>query len=212
MFDIEYKGGNTVVISTKKATLVADPKTSLVGLKDTLVKDAIEVATEARFALNDESARLRIEGPGEYEISDFSIRGVSATRHLDTEADEPISTMYRIEIGDVRLGLIGNIAPKLSEDQQEVLGILDILILPVGGSGYTLDATSAAAIVRQIDPKVVIPVHYADDGLRYEVPQDALETFTKELAAPVEDGSSKYKVKAAATIPQVLTVVTLARS
>lgn len=212
MFDIEYKGGNSVVISTKKTTAVIDPKLSLVGLKDLKVKDAVEIATEVRFTLSDDDVRLAIEGPGDYEIGDLSIHGVRAHRHIDTTADEPISTMYRIEIGDVRLALIGNIAPKLTEEQQEELGIVDILILPVGGGGYTLDATAAATIVRQIGPRAVIPVHYADSGLQYEVPQDTLDTFTKELAAPVEDAGSKYKVKSVSSIPQVLTVVTVARS
>jgi L-ascorbate metabolism protein UlaG (beta-lactamase superfamily) len=211
MFDIEYKGGNTVIITTKKSTLVVDPKLSLVGLKDILTKDCIEIATEARFASASESARLLVEGPGEYEIGDFAIRGVTATRHLDTSADEQLSTMYRIEIGDVRVGVIGNIAEKLSETQLEELGLLDILVLPVGGGGYTLDATSAATTVRQIDPKVVIPVHYADSSLKYEVPQDTLETFVKELGAPVET-MPKYKVKAASSVPAVLTVIELTRS
>ncbi len=211
MFDIEYKGGNGVVIATKKTTGLIDPKLSVVGLKDLNVKDAVEIATEARFATNGKDAQLHIEGPGDYEIGDFSILGVRATRHLDTSADEPIDTAYRIEIGDVRIAVLGNIAPKLSEDQLETLGIIDILILPVGGNGYTLDATSAATLVRQIDPKVVIPTHYGDDVLKYEVPQDTLDTFTKELGAPVET-VSKYKVKAASSLPQVLTVVEVTRS
>lgn len=212
MFDIEYKGGNTVVIATKKTQLVIDPKLSVVGLKDLSVKDAVEVATEARFATSDSGAKLHIEGPGEYEIGDASIRGVRALRHLDAEATEPVSTMYRIEIGDVRIALLGNIAPKLNEDQLEDLGVVDVVILPVGGSGYTLDATSAAMIVRSIDPRAVIPVHYADSALTYEVPQDTLEVFTKELAAPVEDAGSKYKIKNASSIPQVLTVIKIDRS
>ena len=212
MFDIEYKGGNSVVISTKKTVAIIDPKLSLVGLKDLAAKDAVVIATEPRFATNDPDARIAIEGPGEYEVGDFSIRGARATRHIDTEADEPISTLYRLEIGDVRIGIIGNVADKLSEDQLEELGVLDILVLPVGGGGYTLDATAAATIVHQIDPKVVVPVHYADPGLKYEVPQDTLETFTKELAAPVEEAGSKFKVKAASALPMTLTVVQVARS
>lgn len=212
MFDIEYKGGNGVIISTKKTTAIIDPNLSVVGLKDLKVKDAVEIATEARFALGGEDVKLAIEGPGDYEIGDFSIHGVPAVRHLDTESDEPISTMYRIEVGEARIAVIGNIAPKLNEDQQEEIGVVDILILPVGGGGYTLDATSAAAIVRQIDPKVVIPVHYADEALKYEVPQDTVDTFIKELAAPVEDVVGKYKVKSPSSIPQVLTVIKLDRS
>ena len=212
MFDIEYKGGNGVVIATKKTSAVIDPNISIIGQKNIKTQDAVEIATEQRFAVNDSSAQLAIEGPGDYEIGDFSIHGVRATRHLDTEADEPISTMYRIEVGDVRIAVVGNIAPKLSEDQQEALGVVDILIVPVGGGGYTLDATSAASVVRQMGPKVVIPVHYADDALSYEVPQDTLEVFTTELGAPVESVGLKYKVKAASSIPQVLTVVELSRS
>lgn len=212
MFDIEYKGGNTVVFSTKNTTVVADPKSSLVGLKDTSTKGAVELGTEMRFLTNAADAKLVLEGPGEYEVGDFSIRGVPASRHIDTEEQEKLATVYRIGIGEVKIALLGNIAPKLTEDELEEIGVVDIVILPVGGGGYTLDATSAATIVRQMEPKVVIPVHYADSVLKYEVPQDTLETFTKELGAPVEEAVNKYKVKTASSIPQVLTVVPVARS
>lgn len=211
MFEIEYKGGNTLVISTKKATIVADPKLSVNGLKDVIIKDAVEVATEARFATNSQDAKLLIEGPGEYGIGDFDIRGIPAQRHLDSEADEKISTIYRIEIGDVRIALIGNIYEKLSDDDLEEIGVIDIVILPVGGNGYTLDGTGAAGIVRKIDPKLVIPVHYADPALAYEVPQDSLEVFVKELGAPVEE-SAKYKSKGVTSLPASLSVLELTRS
>jgi L-ascorbate metabolism protein UlaG (beta-lactamase superfamily) len=211
MFEIEYKGGNGVVISTKKSTVVTDPKLSLIGLKDLSTKDAVELATEARFALNSEMARLNIEGPGEYGIGDFDIKGVAAQRHLDTESDPLVSTMYRIEVGEVRIAVLGNIYEKLSEQQLEALGIIDILILPVGGNGYTLDATGAATLTRAIDPKVVIPVHYADDGITYEVSQGDFETFAKELGAPVEE-VAKYKVKSASVLPATLTTLKLARA
>ncbi len=211
MFDIEYKGGNTVVLATKKLSAFIDPKLSVVGLKDLKTNDAIEIATEARFALNNKESLISIEGPGEYEMGDFAIRGISATRHIDTADSEKIATIYRIAVGEVRVAVLGNIDPKLSEGQLEEVGVIDILILPVGGGGYTLDATSAASLVRQIDPKVVIPVHYADSAVKYEVPQDTLETFTKELGVPVET-VVKYKVKALAALPPTLTVIEVTRT
>lgn len=209
--EIEYKGGNTVVISTKPATIVVDPKLSVVGLKDVSTKGAIELATEARFALTNADAMLNIEGPGEYGVAQFDIRGIAAQRHLDSEKDPRVSTMYRIEAGDIRLAVVGNIYEKVSEQQLEELGVVDVLILPVGGNGYTLDATGAASLVRQIDPKVVVPVHYADDALTYEVSQEPLELFVKELGAPVEE-VAKMKLKSAAQLPATLTVYALARS
>lgn len=211
MFEVEYKGANCVVISSKKASIVVDPKLSIVGLKDASVKDAVELATEARFAINSEDAKLVIEGPGEYGIADFDIRGIAAQRHLDAETEPKVSTIYRIETSDIRAAVIGNIYEKLSEDQLEEIGIVDVLVIPVGGSGYTLDATGAAALTRQIDPKVVIPVHYADDAVKYEVPQSDIETFTSELGVPVEE-APKLKLKGSSSLPATLTVYKLARS
>lgn len=211
MFDIEYKGANCVIVSTKKSSLVIDPKLSVVGLKDVSVKDAVELATEERFALNSENAKLVIESPGEYGIGEFDIRGIAAQRHIDTESEPLRSTMYRIEVGDIRIAVVGNIYEKLSDEQLEGLGVIDILVVPIGGNGYTLDATAASGLARQIDPKVVIPVHYADSGIKYEVPQENLDVFTKELGAPVEE-TAKYKVKQTGSLPQVMTVVAISRS
>jgi len=211
MFEIEYKGANSIVISTKKAKLVVDPKLSIVGLKDLSTKEAVELATEGRFATGNQDATLLIDGPGEYGVAEFDIRGIPARRHLDSQSDGLTSTMYRIEIGEVRIGIIGNIYEKLSDEQLEEIGVLDILVVPVGGGGYTLDATGAAGIVRMIDPKIVIPVHYADKSLKYEVPQDDLKLFIAELGAPVET-VAKYKVKQLLVAPATLSVVEITRS
>lgn len=211
MFDIEYKGGNGLIIATKKTELVIDPNLEVVGLKPLSVKEKVAIATEERLSLDNPEALLAISGPGEYEIGDFSIRGIAAQRHIDAN-DDKLATIYRIEIGDVKIAILGNVAPLLSEDQLEEIGLIDILILPVGGGGLTLDATSATGIVRSIDPKVVIPTHYADPALTYEVPQEDIAVFTKELAAPVELVNGKFKVKNSLTLPQVLTVVELSRS
>ena len=211
MFDLEYKGGNTVVFSSKKISLTTDPKLSLIGLKDIKTKDEVELATETRFSVNNPEARIIIDSPGEYEVGDFTIHGVAATRHIDTPEQEKLSTMYRIECGDVKVAVLGNIDGKLDDDQLEAIGVIDILIIPVGGGGYTLDATSAAALTRSIEPKAVIPVHYADSALKYEVPQDELATFVSELGAPTE-ATSKYKIKSSASLPAALTVIELTRS
>ncbi|MDO4872242.1 MAG: MBL fold metallo-hydrolase [bacterium] len=212
MFDIEYKGANTVVISTKKSVIVTDPKLSIHGQKDYVVKNAIELATEEQFSLADDDFSLSISYPGGYEVGDFSINGFPEKRHLDGEEEGKKSVIYSIEIlNGVKVGLIGNVGPEISDEQLENLGTVDILILPVGGNGYTLDATSAAKIVRNVDPKVVIPVHYLEDGLNYEVPQGDLTTFIKELGADVEK-TQKYKVKSLTSLPEKLTIVQVERT
>jgi L-ascorbate metabolism protein UlaG (beta-lactamase superfamily) len=211
VFDVEYKGGNAVVITTKKSKLVVDPKLSGLGLKDVNTKDAVVIATEESLVAGTSDSSLVIDGPGEYEVGDFSIRGVAARRHIDTENDVNKATVYRVEIGDVRIAVLGNIDYRLNDDQLEEIGLVDIVIVPVGGGGYTLDATNAAALVRKIDCKVAIPVHYADKAVHYEVPQEEVGVFVKEFGGEHEV-TPKYKVKSAASVPTSTTVIEITRS
>lgn len=212
MFDIEYKGANAVVFTTKKTRIVFDPKVSLAGGKDVPVADDVEVVTEDRFVVEKGSPRLLFRGPGEYEVGEVSIKGVPAQRHIDTEEQAKQATIYRVVIGDIRMAVIGNVAPKLDEVQLEELGVVDLVIIPVGGGGYTLDATDASTIVRQIEPRAVVPVHYADSSLRYEVPQEDIEVFVKELGTGIIEPGPKFRVKGDSSIPEQLTIVQVARS
>ncbi len=206
--DIEYKGGNCVVISSKKAVLSIDPKLSSIGLKDIAPKDAVVIATQPDFTV--ESDVLVIDQPGEYEIRDISVKGVPAQRMLDAEG-ELSATMYRVVIDGVRIAVLGHVFAPLSDATLEMLGVIDVVIIPVGGNGYTMDGHQAVGVVRQIDPRVVIPTHYADASAKYEVPQEDLEPFTKELSAPQHEVLAKWKVKNG-VLPETLTLIELQRT
>ncbi len=195
MVEIEYKGANSVILTTKKIKLITDPKLSIVGLKDLPVNNAVELITEERFAVKDVETELVIHSPGEYGLEDFDIKGIAARRRIDDERQGLQSIIYRIEADNIRIGLLGNIDEGLSEEQLDSLGVLDVLIVPVGGNGYTIDAVDAAKLVRDIAPKIIIPVHYADKGLNYEVPQDDIELFVKEMGLEVAETTNKLKIK-----------------
>ena len=207
--DIEYKGSNCVVISTKHTTIVVDPRLSLVGLKDYSGKYDVELATQSEFAVRKEDS-LVIELPGEYEVGNLTIRGIAARRNIDTPEEGNKSTIYKVESNGISVGILGHIAGELSEVQLEALGMLDVLIVPVGNNGYTLDAHGAVHVVRQSDPKIVIPTHYADKELKYEVPQSELEEFLKEIGGSHET-VSKLKLKTG-TLPETLKVYELTRT
>ena len=206
--DIEYKGANCIVITTKKATLLIDPRLSLVGLKDVATKNSVQLATQNDFIVSGEDSVV-VDRPGEYEVRGVSVSGVPAERLIDHDKSLA-ATIYRLTVGDVRIAVVGHVATPLSEEQLETLGVIDVAIVPVGGSGYTLDAHQAVAVIRQIDPKVVIPTHYADKALTYEVPQMELEPFVKELGAPEHEKTSKWKIKG--PMPEIMTLVELERT
>ena len=212
MFDIEYKGANAVIFTTKKLKVVVDPGLDIAGHKDVAVKDSVVLLTEDRLRPKNNDARLLFDGPGEYEVGDVSIVGVAARRNIDAEDQGKASTIYRLTIDDTKIAVLGNIAPKLDDDQLEAIGMVDIVVVPVGGGGLTLDSKDAAAIVRQIEPKAVVPVHFDDPALKYEVPQEKADLIVTELSAGVIEAGPKFKLKNTSSIPDRLTVIMISRS
>lgn len=208
--DIERKGGNCIVIAHKKYSFVTDPKLSTIGLKDQAADATAQLATQPELAVPGSSDGVLIDGPGEYEVHNCSVRGIAADAYRAADDVTKTATIYSIELDEHTLAVVGHIKPKLSEEQLEAIGVVDILVVPIGGYGYTLDPKEAVEVVREIGPKVIIPTHYAEDGVSYEVPQAPLEDFIKELGAQHEV-LPKLKLKPGA-MPETLTVYELSRS
>ncbi len=191
--EITYHGGNCVRINSKQASIVIDDNLEEMGLKDQVKAGDIAIYTAAH-GIPKEEAKLVIDQPGEYEVSDTSIRGLAARAHIDDEEGHT-ATMYKLICQDVRIGVVGHIYPELSEDQLEALGTIDILIIPVGGNGYTLDAIGASKVIRNIGPKIVIPTHYNDKAINYPVPQQELEEAIKNMSMEPSETVQKLKIK-----------------
>jgi len=206
--DLEFKGANCVVISSKKYTFVTDPKLTENGLKDQGAQATAQLLTQKTFAAQAGENTLVIDGPGEYEVSNCSIRGIPARRHSELTGGVQNATMYKLDLEGISVAILGHIDPALSDDQLEALGVVDVLIVPVGGNGYTLDPKAAVELVRKIEPKVVVPTHYADESVKYEVPQQPLDDFIKELGVSSEE-VPKLRLKTG-LLPAGLTVYKLA--
>lgn len=208
--DIERKGANCVVLGTKKYTFVIDPKLSDKGLKDQGNATA-QLLTQSVFAAPGGDDTVVIDGPGEYEVQNCSIKGIAARPHSQPEGAPKTATIYHLDFDDLSVAVLGHVAAALDEDELEALGVVDVLILPVGGYGYSIEPKEAAALVKTIEPKIVIPTHYSEEGVTYEVPQAPLQDFLTELGAKVEEPTPKLKLKAG-VFPDVLTVFELTRT
>jgi L-ascorbate metabolism protein UlaG (beta-lactamase superfamily) len=192
--ELQYFGANCLRLTAKKAQIVVDDNLEKLGLKTITKPGDISLRTHLDVPVHE--ARFAADMPGEYEISGVIIHGVAARSHMDEEGKHS-ATFYVMEVDGVKAGIAGHIYPDLSEDQLEQIGMLDILVVPVGGSGYTLDGVGALKVIKQIEPKVVIPVHYADKAIKYEVPQAELADALKNLGMEVAETVDKYKYKAA---------------
>ncbi len=192
--EFQYFGANCVGISTKRSTIIVDDNLAELGLKSATKPDNIALFTH--LPENPPAARLVLANPGEYEVSEVSIFGIPARAHMD-EPGQQSATIYKIEYDDLRVVVAGHIHPDLTEDHLEEIGTADILIIPVGGNGYTLDATGAMQIIKKIEPKLVIPTHYEDAKITYPVPQQPLEEALKVLGVESREPVAKFKPKPA---------------
>ena len=190
--ELTYYGANCIRIVTKKTAITIDDNLNELGLKS-ITKPGDIVLFTGKHGIPKVDAKIIIDQPGEYEVSDTSIQGVAAQAHIDESGLN--ATMFKLIGEDIRLVVLGHIYPELSDAQLEVLGTVDVLVIPVGGNGYTIDPIGAAKIIKKIGPKLIIPVHYDDKDVNYEVPQTPLEEALKILALEQKEAVAKLKIK-----------------
>ncbi len=190
--DLQFHGANCISINVKNTRVVIDDNLAELGAKEVVKAGDIVLFTGAH-GVPKAATKLTIDLPGEYEVSDISIIGIPAQAHLD--ADGEAATMYKIVSGEVSVLVTGHIYPNLSDKQLENIGLVDVMVVPVGGSGYTLDPVGALKVIKAVEPKLVIPTHYADKALQYPVPQVELATALHELAMEPIETVTKLKVK-----------------
>ena len=191
--ELQYFGANAIKISTKKVSIVIDDNLASLGLTPIVTDKDIVLYTDKRTEPTD-TAYFVIANPGEYEVSNTSIQGVAAQAHIDEEANKSV-VMYRIILDDVRIAVVGHVHPNLSDSELEALGTIDVLFVPVGGNGYTLDGVGAHKIIKDIEPKIVVPTHYDDPKIKYEVPQAPLEEALKGLGMEPSERLDVLKIK-----------------
>ncbi len=191
--DLQFYGANCVSLSYKGARVFVDDNLAQLGSKTVTKADDVALFTGPHETAD---ARLTFDSPGEYEVSDISVVGIPARAHMD-EAGKMAATMFKLVAGDQSVLVTGHVYPELSEKQLETIGLVDVMLVPVGGNGYTVDPVGALKLIKEIEPKVVIPTHYDDKSLKYEVPQQALADALKEMAMEPKETLSKLKLKPA---------------
>lgn len=207
--DIQFFGANCIRLSNKKASLIFDDNLADLGLSAVTKPGEIALFTGVHTAPKSD-VKLVIDYPGEYEVSDVSIRGVMARSHIEEEGTKS-AVIYRMIMDDLKVVVLGHIYPELSDEQLEAIGMVDVLFIPVGGSGYTLDPIGALKLIKKIEPKLVIPTHFDDSKINYPVPQQPLEEALKTLAMEPKETVDKLKLKSS-DLSETTQVIVLKRS
>ncbi|MFH1656992.1 MAG: MBL fold metallo-hydrolase [bacterium] len=172
----------------EQVSVLIDPLEEGVGLKLPKLKTDILLTThENKLGLpemiGDET--LLISGPGEYEIKEVFIQGIPIEKSK--------TTIYTIMAEEIRLCHLGNLAAEeLTSKQLDEIGEIDILFVPVGG-GSAMGPEKAAKIIKQIEPRIAIPMNYQLPGLK--LPLGELSQFLNEMGIETVEEQNKLSIK-----------------
>jgi L-ascorbate metabolism protein UlaG (beta-lactamase superfamily) len=121
-----------------------------------------------------------LRGPGEYEIGGVLIWGVRTARTADNPTK---NTAFIIKVEELTICHLGDLASApLTSDELANIKDADVLLVPVGGN-CTINAQQAAGVVAQVEPKLIVPMHYATEETRGHLALDDVSRFCKELGA-----------------------------
>ena len=186
--EITYLGRGAFRLKGKEVTIVTDPDVPAAANADI-------VTASRRGASSEGQDQGQVNGPGEYEIKDVLIAGMATESEPGTG---PVNTAYLFRLDDLVLCHLGDLNKPLTDRQIETLGNIDILFVPVGGSG--LNPTEAAEAVTQLEPSMVVPMQMDGDG--------ELSKFCRELGAKEFEVQPKLVVTRG-TLPGEVRVVVL---
>ncbi|MBI2639478.1 MAG: MBL fold metallo-hydrolase [Candidatus Sungbacteria bacterium] len=194
---ITWYGQSCFKIESRGAVLAIDPFGKEIGLTPPRFKADLVLITHAHFDHQNQNAiqgePFIIDGPGEYEVKGIGVRGVRTFHDSASGKERGVNTVYIINLEDAKICHLGDFGEeRLRQDVLEEIGDVDILMVPIGGT-YTIDGKQAAFVVSQIEPRVVIPMHYKIPKLGASLA--GKESFLKEMGVKEADSLEKFVIK-----------------
>jgi len=184
LMDITWLGHSCFKIKGSHATVITDPYSPDLGYK--LGKPSARIVTVSHqhpghsYVQGIGGQPKVVNRPGEYEISGVLIIGIATFHDGERGKKRGKNTVYLMEIDEISVCHLGDLGHVLSAEQVEEIDNVDVLLLPVGGVS-TINAPKAAEVVRQLEPKAVIPMHYKTPALGLEL--EPVDRFLKEIGA-----------------------------
>jgi len=196
--EIKWFGQSCFELKGDKATLVIDPFEDKIGLKLPKLTADIVAVTHDHFDHNNVKAvsgdPFVITDPGEYEVKGISVSGIPTFHDEKGGQERGENTVYIIEVDGIRICHLGDLGHNLSDAQADMVDGVDILLIPVGGE-YTIDAKKASEVTEQIEPRVVIPMHYQVQGLAGVKGLAKVDDFLSEMGVKDINKKDLLKVK-----------------
>jgi L-ascorbate metabolism protein UlaG (beta-lactamase superfamily) len=216
--ELTWYGRTCIRLRGKDAVVVNDPYPSIVGPTGRgitadvitfshpddapLPRKVTKLSRDGRTAVPSSlEAAFALDGPGEYEVHDVLLTGVRTYRDDARGAERGRQTAFMVELDGMHTIHLGDIGHELSEEKVADIGRVEIMCLPIGGA---LSTAKAAALVAQLDPKIVVPMPVC------EVEADCDEAIRKFLHEMGAEPSAQAKLSVtSSSLPSETTTIVL---
>jgi len=207
--EIVWLGHSCFQLKGKDITIITDPFDC--GSGYTMGKVSADVVTVSHHAPDHSNVEAVggnpniVDGPGEYEIRGVFITGVATRRDKVKASQGERNTAYLIEMDGLTVCHLGDLGHILTPEQVEQMNDADVLLIPTGGNN-TINASQAAEVVSQIEPRIVVPMHFKTEVTTLQL--DPISKFLKEMGVAEVNPLPKLTVQKG-SLPEETSVVVL---
>jgi L-ascorbate metabolism protein UlaG (beta-lactamase superfamily) len=129
--------------------------------------------------------------PGRYSVGGVDIRGIPTFHDDSGGSKRGKNTVFCFDIDGITVCHLGDLGHQLTPQQAAAIGPVDVLLVPVGGK-FTVDYRGAAAVTRQLKPKISIPMHYRTRMLQFYL--DGPEKFLEAMGGGRKAGRQEIEI------------------
>lgn len=174
--EIQFKGHSCFTLKNENGIqIITDPYSGAKELRAEIVTISHQTPNHNNLGAVSGNPKV-LDWPGEYEIEGIAITGISANDEKKLQEN----IIFKFIIDRIRICHLGDFNKKLTDELLDKIGNIDILIIPVGG-GNSLTAEEAKEVIEEIDPRIIIPMHYLmeDQDTELKPVQDFLRKMGK---------------------------------
>lgn len=175
---IKYYGHSAFMITSDKGVkIILDPyESGAFGgqLMYGKINDQADIAlTSHEHADHNDTKSLPgspkvVKGEGSQTIKGVSIKGIPTYHDPSKGSERGTNTIFTLSVDGIQVCHLGDLGHVLTKKELTEIGPVDILLTPVGGF-FTIDPQEATRVAEQIQPKVLIPMHFKTDKVGFPI-------------------------------------------
>jgi L-ascorbate metabolism protein UlaG (beta-lactamase superfamily) len=163
-----------LITSDEGLKIVTDPYSVGGGINYGKIEESADIVTAShKHGDHDNVAAVKgnpqvLDTPAVKKVKGIEFNGV-ATYHDEAKGGQRGNNIiFCFALDGIRICHLGDLGHHLDASQVAAIGQVDILLIPVGGL-YTIDARVAAKVCQDLNPRVVIPMHYKTAKCDYPI-------------------------------------------